>query len=48
MSQCSRQPEELQVGSHRHRKGQETLLGWSCGYSVPDQGVRQSRVAVHL
>ena len=26
LSQCNRQPEEMQAGSHRHRKEQETML----------------------
>src|SRR5205085_12648374 len=32
MSQCSRQPEEMQAGSHRHRKEHETMQERSCGY----------------
>src|SRR5438874_8852278 len=39
MSQCSRQPEEMQVGSHQHRKEYETMLERSCGYFAPDVSV---------
>src|SRR5437016_12682541 len=39
MSQCSRQPEEMQAGSHQHRKEYETMLERSCGYFAPDVSV---------
>ena len=39
MSQCSRQPEEMQAGSHQHRKKYETMLERSCGYFAPDVSV---------
>src|SRR6266566_901091 len=39
MSQCSSNAGKMQAASHRHRKEQETMLGWSCGYFAPHVSV---------